>query len=64
ASVEIAASEPGSSTNTTALIGTVADAQGRFSATIPTPSGATVITVAVAVGNRSTGWTQETVTGA
>ncbi len=61
--VEIAAGERGSTTDTTAVVESVADPHGSFSATIPTPSGVTVITVAAAVGNRATGWAQETVTG-
>jgi len=41
---------------------TVANGHGDYTASIPTPPGATVITAAVANGNRSTGWAQETVT--
>jgi len=35
---------------------------GQFSATVPTPPGSDVITVAVRAGSRSSGYVQETVT--
>jgi glucoamylase len=64
AQVEIAASQPGSATNTATVVSTVAGAGGTFQATIPTPAGETVITASATVGGHGTGWAQETVTGA
>jgi glucoamylase len=63
ATVDVSAGQPGASTNPTTVMATVADAQGDFSARVPTPSGATVITVAATTGPRATGWAQVTVTG-
>jgi hypothetical protein len=63
AAVEVSAGQPGSPANATSIVSTMADAQGHFSATVPTPSGATVITVTAAKGTRATGWAQTTVTG-
>ncbi len=63
ATVEVSAGQPGAAANPTTVIATVADAQGQFSATVPTPSGATVITAAATTGPRATGWAQESVTG-
>jgi glucoamylase len=64
ARVEIAASQPGSTTNTTSVVGAFADADGTFQATIPTPSGMTVITATATVGQHASGWAQQTVTAA
>ena len=63
AQVEVTAGQPGSPTNTTAVVATVADSQGAYSATIPTPSGTTIITAAATVNGHATGWAQESVTG-
>jgi glucoamylase len=64
AAVVVAAGQPGSATNTSTAVATTADSHGAFSATVPTPAGSTVITVAATDGQRATGWAQETVTGA
>jgi hypothetical protein len=54
ANVDIAAGQPGSATNTTSVVATVADAQGAFQGAIPTPPGSTLITVTAPVGRRAT----------
>ena len=64
ATVDIAAGQPGSATNTTSVVATVADAHGAFRGAIPTPPGSTVITVTATVGHHATGWAQETITAA
>jgi hypothetical protein len=64
ATVEVSSGQPGSPTNTTAVAVTMADGQGAFSATVPTPSGSDVITVATSTGAHATGWAQVAVTGA
>jgi glucoamylase len=63
ARVAVAAGQPASQTNPSTVVGTVADSHGAYSATIPTPSGTTIITATAAVGADATGWTQESVTG-
>jgi glucoamylase len=63
ATVVVSAGQPGSPANTTAVVATVADSQGAFSATVPTPAGSDVITAATSMGRRATGWAQETVMG-
>jgi glucoamylase len=64
AQVVVAAGQPGSATNVTTVVATVANPQGKFQAAVPTPPGTTVITAAVATGGgAATGWAQETVTG-
>jgi glucan 1,4-alpha-glucosidase len=63
AAVDVSAGQPGSSANTTSAAAATADAQGHFSATVPTPPGSVVITAAATTGPRATGWAQETVTG-
>jgi glucan 1,4-alpha-glucosidase len=63
AQVTVATGEPGSATNSTGVVTTVADSSGAFQATVPVPSGTTVITAASATGDRATGWAQESVTG-
>jgi glucoamylase len=63
ATVEVSSGQPGSPASTTAVVATVADAQGDFSGTVPTPSGSDVITAAATTGAHATGWAQETVTG-
>ena len=63
ARVDIAAGQPGSPANTSTVMATIADSHGAYSATIPAPSGTTIITAAATVGAHATGWTQETVTG-
>jgi glucoamylase len=62
ARVEVAAGQPGSATNSTALQSTVADAHGRFRVTIPTPRGLTVISASAVVGQHASGFAQQTVT--
>jgi glucoamylase len=64
AEVDIAASQPGSATNTATVAATVANAHGAFQATVPTPPGETVITATATLGRHATGWAQETVTAA
>ncbi len=61
--VDVAAGQPGSPANTSTVVATVADSNGAYSATIPTPSGTTIITAAATVGADATGWAQESVTG-
>jgi hypothetical protein len=63
AAVDLAAGQPGSPANTTSVVSTKADAQGHFTATVPTPPGSSVITAAATTGPGATGWAQETVTG-
>ena len=63
ATVEVSSGQPGSPANTTAVVATMADAKGDFSATVPTPSGSDVITAATSTGAHATGWAQVTVTG-
>ena len=63
ARVDVAAGQPGSPANTSTVVATIADSHGAYSATIPTPSGTTIITAAATVGAHATGWTQESVTG-
>ena len=63
ARVDVAAGQPGSPANATAVVATVADSHGAYAATIPTPSATTIITVAATVGAHATGWAQESVTG-
>ncbi len=63
ATVEVSSGQPGSTANTTTVVATLADAQGDFSATVPTPSGTTVITAAATTGPHATGWAQESVMG-
>ena len=61
ARVLIATSQTGSVTDSTTLVQTSAP-NGQFSATVPTPPGSDVITVAVTAGSHSSGYVQETVT--
>jgi glucan 1,4-alpha-glucosidase len=63
ARVDVAAGQPGSAANTSTVLATVADSHGAYSATIPTPSGTTIITATATVGAHATGWAQEAVTG-
>jgi glucan 1,4-alpha-glucosidase len=63
AQVDVGAGQPGSPANTSTVVATVADSHGAYTATIPTPSGTTIITAAATVGADGTGWAQETVTG-
>jgi len=63
ARVDVAAGQPGSPANTSTVVATVADSHGAYAATIPTPSGTTIITAAATVGAHATGWAQESVTG-
>ena len=62
AEVSVSSAQPGSTTDSTTVVDTIAPS-GRFSATVPTPLGSDTITVAVSTGSHSSGWTQETVTG-
>jgi glucoamylase len=61
ATVVISAGQPGSSSDTTAVVTTVADGTGHFQASVPTPSGTTMITAVVTRGPHATGWAQVTV---
>jgi glucoamylase len=63
AQVDVGAGQPGSPANTSTVVATVADSHGAYTATIPTPSGTTIVTAAATVGADGTGWAQETVTG-
>jgi glucoamylase len=63
ARVDVAAGQPGSPANTSTVVATVADSDGAYIATIPTPAGTTIITAAATVGADGTGWAQEKVTG-
>jgi GH15 family glucan-1,4-alpha-glucosidase len=63
ATVEVSSGQSGSPANTTAVVATLADAKGDFSATVPTPSGSDVITAAPFTGAHASGWAQATVTG-
>jgi hypothetical protein len=63
ARVDVAAGQPGSSTNVSAVVHTVADSHGKFNCSVPTPPGKTVITATATARPRATGWAQETVTG-
>ncbi|MBV9818002.1 MAG: hypothetical protein JOZ07_06580 [Solirubrobacterales bacterium] len=63
ARIDVAAGQPGSPANTSTVVATVADSHGEYSATIPTPTGTTVITAAATAGAHGTGWAQESVTG-
>jgi glucoamylase len=63
ARVDVAAGQPASQTNTSTVVATVADTHGAYSATIPTPSGTTIITATATVGAHATGWTQQSVAG-
>jgi glucoamylase len=61
ARVDVAAGHPGSATNTSTVVATVADADGAYSVTIPIPAAhpKTVITAAATAGTDATGWAQE-----
>ncbi len=61
AQVVISTAQTGSTTDSTTVVQTSAP-NGQFSATVPTPPGSDVITVAVSGGSRSSGYVQETVT--
>jgi glucoamylase len=63
ARVDVAAGQPGSPANASIVVATVADAHGAYSATVPTPSRASIITAAATVDADATGWTQESATG-
>ena len=62
AEVTISSDQPGSSTDSAAVVATAAPS-GQFSTTVPTPAGSDLITVAVTTGSHSSGWAQEPVTG-
>jgi glucoamylase len=63
ATVDIAASQPGTKGNTTVIVQTVAGSDGSFHAVVPTPPGQSILTVSVTAGGHATGWAQQTVTG-
>ncbi|MFZ0974048.1 MAG: glycoside hydrolase family 15 protein [Solirubrobacteraceae bacterium] len=63
AKVTISAGQPGSPADSTTVASTAAGSDGQFSATVPTPAGSDLLTVAVNTGQHSTGWAQETVAG-
>ena len=60
ATVDIAASQPGSPGNTTVIVQAVAGADGSFRAVVPTPPGQSILTVSVTAGGHATGWAQQT----
>ncbi|MBV9832348.1 MAG: hypothetical protein JOZ82_12205, partial [Marmoricola sp.] len=64
AAVTVAAGQPGASTDSASVVTTVAGSNGAFQVTVPTASGANLITAAATVGSHATGWAQVTVTGA
>lgn len=59
--VTVSSAQPGSATNPTAVVETTAGPDGHYSASVPTPQGANVITVAVSTGSDASGFMQETV---
>jgi glucan 1,4-alpha-glucosidase len=62
ARVQVAAGRPGSATNTTVVVTTVANSHGSYSAAIPTPPHKKILITATATaGARATGWTQESI---
>ena len=61
AQVVISTAQPGSATDSTTLVQTSAP-NGQFSASVPTPPGSDVITVAVNGASHSSGYAQESVT--
>jgi glucan 1,4-alpha-glucosidase len=63
ATVQVAAAQPGSATDTTVVVATVANSHGTYSATIPTPTvlKRILITVTSTTGPLATGWTQESI---
>jgi hypothetical protein len=63
AAVEVASGQPGSTTNATSVVSTVAGVDGTFKATVPTASPQTVVTAATTAGAHASGWAQVTVTG-
>jgi hypothetical protein len=63
ATIDIAASQPGTKGNTTVIVQIVAGSDGSFHAVVPTPSGQSILTVSVTAGGHATGWAQQTVTG-
>ena len=63
ATVDIAASQPGTKGNTTVIVQTVAGSDGSFHAVVPTPPGQSILTVSATAGGHATGWAQQTVTG-
>ena len=63
ADLAIASTQPTSTTDTTTVVETTADSHGNFSATVPTPTGTDVVTIAATKGTHASGWTQESVVG-
>ena len=62
ATVDIAASQPGTKGNTTVIVQAVAGPDGTFHAVVPTPPGQAILTVSITAGGHATGWAQQTVT--
>jgi hypothetical protein len=63
ATVDITVGQPGTTSNTTVIVQTVAGSDGSFHAVVPTPSGQSILTATVTAGGHATGWVQQTVTG-
>jgi hypothetical protein len=61
--VTVSAGQPGSPEDSTTVASTAAGSDGQFSATVPTPAGSDLLTVAVNTGQHTSGWAQETVAG-
>jgi hypothetical protein len=63
ATVDITVGQPGTASNTTVIVQTLAGSDGSFHAVVPTPPGQSILTVTVTAGGHATGWAQQTVTG-
>jgi glucoamylase len=63
ATVVVGTGQPGSSVDSVNVATAVAGSNGAFQVTVPTLSGANVITATATVGDHATGWAQVTVTG-
>ena len=61
AQVTVSVGQPGSPSNATTVAETTAGPDGRYSATVTTPQGVNVLTVAVSSGSDASGYAQETV---
>ena len=62
AEVSVSSAQPGSTTDSTTVVGTSAP-NGHFLVIVPTPLGSDTITVGASTGSHSSGWAQETATG-
>jgi glucoamylase len=63
AKVTVTEGQPGSPADSTTVASTTAGSDGEYSATVPTPTGSDLLTVAVNTSQSSSGWVQETVAG-